>query len=385
MGYDSIKKLIADNQNLSTLITNLTNGGFGTPYIMQSTLEILDDTDATFKIIPDGNKIALCNMLNMYFKTCYFEYIDTKLKNYEKLVEFAKVKLYEVDAACGKRSATVNEIAQGVKGLVAKDIYTVDEDKYKLLCLLQWTFTGKPYYFKQAGYTLEYDSNGEVTTLFYSMVFMCSKQLLELFKWVGTDDFDSCIKKIKKFKAGGGLKYATYEVDEITEEITIKQLVQNIHSKFPRNSDNIKYRRALALSIKYDKKLKYGTKYIEPLDIAFMRQVYDEYIQSLVDVSQRDTMIYIKEKCEKLLNDRYSGLINQEHFVYKIIPNLQKNNYTKVSVKQLRIIDDAYGVLESAKEKLNTNYEAVIDEDEIDNSLQVLSDAIGNGLFEDAK
>ena len=56
----------------------------------------------------------------------------------------------------GIRFATANEVKQGVKGLIPEFIFPAGENEYKLMCLLQWTFCGTPFFFRNAGYKICY-------------------------------------------------------------------------------------------------------------------------------------------------------------------------------------------------------------------------------------
>lgn len=382
MGYNKLIEIIKDDVKLTSFITNISSGYLDIPYIMEETLKVLDDDSPMFNLISESNKKALCIMMDMYFTDCWALYIeDTPL---DKLLQYGKIEVYKVEAANGLRYATINEVAQGIKGLIGEYIYPAGEDEYKKLCLLYWTFTGKSYYYRQAGFELNYNNNGKVTTPFYLMVQNCALQLKELFKWVSMkDEVAKAIKKMDKMKKNKGYKYASFEKDEITEDVTIKQLVYNIYKIFPRNSPNVEYRKALALALKYYK----DKKQLSPLEISMLRETYDKHAidknrnQQIDDGSSAE----LKETCELLLRERYSGKIDSNDFAYKIIETLKKNNYNKCSIKQYEFLDKALKLInrDTKEEKEENNKTEVISDTEIDSSLESLSDAIGNGLFED--
>jgi hypothetical protein len=121
-----------------------------------------------------------------------------------------------------------------------------------------------------------------------------------------------------------------------------------------------------------------------------MRETYAEYINNSSNSTQAEVNTELKAKCEKLLEQRFRGVVNQKHFAYTIIETLKKNNYTKCSPKQYNIIEDAYRQLKLPDENGESTLSEVISDDDIDNELQdyessllELSDAIGDGLFED--
>lgn len=377
MSYNKLFSLIQENNEIKSFILNMSSGVFDIPYLMKETLNILDDCNPMLNMIPDNNKIALSSMINQYFDSCYTYFIDNN--NLESVLEYGKIEIYKVDAANGLRAATVHEIEQGIESLISEYIYPAGEKEFKLLSLLCWTFTGKSYLFRKAGYNLEYE-NKKVKTTFYEMIKMCAYDLKELFSWLETDDnFNNAINKIKKLKKSKGYKYATYEKDEITEYISIKQLICNVEKIFPRSSTNRDYRRGLALALSSSK----GNKKLSPSEVSELRKIYHKYlIDNNNKNSENKTDESLKNKCESILSKRYSGEINPDHFAFKIITTLKSNKYTKVSPKQMAYIDDAFYIINSTN-KTNEVETKILSDDEVDNSLTSLSNAIGKGLFED--
>lgn len=385
MGYNKLFKLLEDNTRMTSFISNISSGYMEIPYIMSETLKILEDDNPFYGIISDNNKKSLCIMMDQYFTDCWELYIeDLKL---DKYLSYGKIEIYKVNAANGLRYATVNEVAQGIKGLIGENIYPAGEEEYKRLCLLQWSFTGVSYYFRQAGYNLEYDGDGKVTTSFYEMIQMCAYQLKELFDWVAVrNNFDKALNRIKKMQKSKGYKYASYEKDEITEDITIKQLVMNIYKIFPRNSSNPEYRRALALALKSYK----NKQQLTPLEVSQLREIYDKHALDIHRNKQesKEVNIDLKEKCELLIAERFKGKVNQKHFAYTIIETLKKNNYTSCSPKQYAVIEEAYKIVTKDINK-NINEQEnkvtkteVISDDDITKSLATYS-LSGGELFDD--
>lgn len=389
MGYTGLLSKL-EQIELKNFITNMIACGDDLPYLMLESLKMLSDESTMFNIIKDSNKVALCNMIRDYFfSDCYVDYMNNV--DYSKIIEYGKLIMYKVYAEDGLRNATVNEISQGVHNLTGEEVYQVEEKEYKLLCLLQWTLTGKSYIFRKAGYKLEYDDNGKPKTLFYDMVVMCANEIKELFSWVHSDGFEVCVKRLKKLAKSRGYKYATYAKDEIIEDIPIKQLFINIKERFPRRSDDKDYRKALAIV------LKTNIKYAAPLDIAFLRNVYERFTieQRGLNARQIEQISGLKQDCERLLKEQFSGKIKSDHYAYRIISTLKSTGYSRCSPKQLKIIEDAKRIIQrydEAEEIDNDvldrkgkagNETRVISEDEIDISLAALSNAMGDGLFED--
>lgn len=385
MSYNKLFKLLEDNTRMTSFISNISSGYMEIPYIMSETLKILEDDNPFFGIISDSNKKSLCIMMDQYFTDCWGLFIeDLKL---DKCLNYGKIEIYKVAAANGLRYATVNEVAQGIKGLIGEYIYPAGEEEYKKLCLLQWSFTGISYYFRQAGYKLDYDSNGKVINSFYEMIQMCAYQLKELFDWVSVkENLDKALNRIKKMQKSKGYKYASYEKDEITEDITIKQLVMNIYKVFPRNSSNPDYRKALALALKSYK----GKQQLTPLEVSQLRDIYDKHALDINRDKKAAASVNtdVKEKCELLLAERFKGKINQKHFAYTIIETLKRNNYTSCSPKQYAVIEEAYMIVTKANNndnKVENNTSAkteVISDDDINESLASYN-LSGGELFDD--
>lgn len=388
MGYNKLFNLLnaEDDKRIKAMICNLSSEYIDVPYLISETLKILDDEHPYYNIITDNNKKALCYMLSRYFNNCWGEYIEDL--NLDKLLKYGKIEVYKVDAANGFRYATEKEIASGVKGLIGENIYPAGEEEYKKLCLLNWTFTGKSYFFRQAGYELKYDTNGKVLTSLYEMIQTSANELKALFTWVTSEDYEKALKKLKKCK---GYKYASSEKDEIIEDITIKQLVYNIYNTFPRKSNNERYRKALSLSIKS----VVNKKTLTPLEISKLREIYDEFAMdrnrnNTVQEANNECNESLKANCELLLKERYNGKVNKNHFAYVIIDTLKKGNYTKCSPKQYSIIEDALSQLNISSEKEEqknlkekSNDTEIITDSEVDLSLANISDAIGDGLFDE--
>lgn len=384
MEFNKLFSLLEDNQQSKSLVTNISQDRFEVPFLLKETVNMLSDESPYLNIISDTNKVLLVNMIKQLYDSCmhiYFEDLDL-----DKFIKQGKLILYKVDAPNGLRLATSNEIANGVKELVGEYFYPCGEEDYKKMCLLNWTFNGRKFFFTEAGFKLTYTSNKETKETLYDMIQMSAHNLKDLFVWASIyDNIESAISKIKKLKSG--YKYASYEKDEIEETISIKQLIYNIDKQFPRNSDNPEYRKAIALMIKG----KTNIKNLSPLDVAYMRKVY--YKRALDTNTKKPDEVneQLKSECETLLKERYKGKIKPDHFVYNIITTLKNKNYKYCSVKQYNIIKSALDIIKEEKEDTNNNMmvldDTVIDEaikNNENNNIENISDQLGEGLlFED--
>lgn len=361
--YFSIEK---NTQVKSTL--TVINSGLEEPFLALKIAELLSDESLLINILSDKDKLNTGNFLYNYHRVCWGLFTDADdMKRLENGLKMAKRELYKVDAPMGERFATTKEIAMGVKQLKGEIQYPVTEDTYKLLCILYWSFTGKPAYFKEAGYNLTYDvANKGYKESFYEMLLMSYKQLVEACNfYTNYAKFDATMKALDKVRKVG-FKYASYADDEIEETLSIKQLIYNIDITFPRSSSNADYRKAISLVIKGKKSLKSLT----PLDIAFLRRVYLQYaVDKKGELEKSEPNAEIQEMCEELLREQYKGKVKQDHFAYKIIETLKKSGYKKCSQKQYSILEDAYKSIHGEKEEDDRDNITIIDDAFIEQSL----------------
>lgn len=374
MGYNKLFNIIKCDDKTKNLIANISKME-NTPYILSEVMSILDDNSELFNSIGDKDKEQFVNLIKLYFENCFEYWLD--FKDIEKAIKYGKIKIYKVEAANGLRFATVNEIEQGVSGLLGEYIYPAGENEFKMLSLLMWTFTGISYYFRCAGYSLSYNKDSKVIETFCEMIAMCVHDLKKMIVWLSNEEkVDKALRIMNKFKKTKGYKYASFERDEITEDISIKQLIHNIDKEFPRNSTNNLYRKAIALVIKTNR----DNQRLEPLEVAELRRIYRMYLseRTIKKSNENKTNEELKSMCERILSERDSGKIDPKHFAYVIIDTLKKKNYSKCSDKQYRFIADAINILDN---NIDNSTEVITDID-IDSSLSDLSNAIGLGIFE---
>lgn len=384
------------DSKLITILGNLECLGSEQPYLISETFNMLDDDSPLYGLIPDINKLALAKMIRAYFNTCWTLYLD--VDKYVSLTKYSRLDSYSIDADKGVRLATENEIKQGVRGLQRKDVYPAGEDYNKLINLLVWTMTGNTFYFRRAGFKNNFNSEGKVTDNLYQMITMCCNELNLLFDFVADENkFTKLTRIVEKSKKTGGIKYATYASDEINENISVKQLINNVKLNFPRNSSDKSIRKAIALSLKYT-----NNKSLTPMEISYIRGVYSYYLNNTDMIKAKDYNkakenedTELKKKCDLIVRERYRGIIDSNHFVYKIIDTLRKYNFSKCSNNQYAIIEEALRIINTTaknnnvdKEKMRENEElsrnavGVLSDDDLDN-YESLSDFIGDGEIEE--
>ena len=378
------------DEKTQSLIKNLSSGYIEVPYLIGEILKLLEDDHPLSDFILEINKKHLCKLIEQYFTDCWELYAEDI--PFDKLLNYGKIEVYKIDAYNGLRYATEKEVKQGIKGLIPEHIYPAGEEAYNKLCLLYWTFTGRNYYLRQSGVDIDFRyEGGKLMTSFYEIIQKSFASLQEMIKYVSVEEnISSAIKKIKKMQKTNGYKYATYERDEINEDVSVKQLLLNIYDFFPRSSPVPEYRKALALVLKHR-----SGKTLSPLEISELRTIYDKFaMDSTMTLTKKSNVSQtekIKNMCDSILKGKEIGKISEKHFAFVIIPTITKFNY-KCSPKQFAILEDAMAIINGTKvDERNkpsgkneaASATAIISDEEVDSSLSSISDMIGQGLFGD--
>lgn len=364
--------------------------------LMVNILEILDETGPYSGVLSEHNRSALLRLLLRYVDSCWPVYLEgVKIDN---LFPYMQTTVYHVNAADGYRVATINEVANGVSSLVGEVTDNIPEKDQRLLKLLQWTFDGSWRTFKSAGYDIKFNSDRTVATTYMQMLGQAGKELNDLVDYM--DDgkqFDYCLTTLRNVKRAGKYKYPQYAPDEIKVDVSLKQLIFMLKQQLPKGSSNPDIRRAwyLVLHTYSDSK---GQKNPNPSDVAFLRNVYTELTTKgssfsgnikQDDEDRRLEQQKLKDKCDRLLAGRDNHLIKSNHFAFKIIETLQRIEYSRVSIKQMTILEDALKELDvnsRAKENVSKSFSNIVDvdtassSDEIPNVFDVAS-MLGDGLI----
>ena len=384
--YKIISKLLDDDSELLSAFVAIKNNVTGSK-LLEELIEFLGDDNLKTANIHDNNKVSLVSLMRKYFLSCGDTFMTDDI-NLEKLVDAAKQDIYHISAPLGFRVATSQEVENGVRGLVAVERFNIDEEKYKLLNLLLWTITGRLRYYSRSGHRYNYESDVGLTDNIYEMIARSAESLNKMMRWVGNKTEFNRDMQVLKNAAKNKYRYPEYAEDEITEDITIKQLLFYLDGNLPRGSDNQTFREAISLVIKH-KNNKYFK--LSPDNISRLREAYDELTSNPTSVenSIEDEESHLKEECERLLRGRDMGMITGSHFAFKIISTLKKFNYRSCSSKQYEIIQDALGklsVAEHEKEQMEDleKHTKIIDVDEelAGGSLVDISNALGDGDFE---
>lgn len=377
--YSVIRRLITDEKmwnNFISIVRNVHNSK-----MLNDLKDFLADSNFALVTVPDRHKIALVSLMIKYYSICGVWLIGKN--DLDKLLECGKIVIYKIDAPLGLRVATISEVKNGVRGLLPTYTYPIGYDKYKLLCLLMWTITGLRKYYAEAGFKCRYGPDGKCIDTIYDMIFRCADSLEKLFEWhMNKEEFDADMIKLRSLIKHKEYQYPQFARDEVKEDLTVKQLLYYLENNVPKKSGNVKYNKALYLLISR----KQYNRELTPGDISFLREVYHELQEDIAAQSAREAKrLKLKEECEQLLTAREQGLVPYDHFAFKIISTLKRNNYSKCSNKQYEIIRDALGLMRKNAGKPQNSVE-IIDEipdvDDVVEELVDISNALGNGEYE---
>lgn len=378
MTFDKLSNILNDDI-LVTRISSISNQLDAAPKVLTRLYSLIHDDSVFWNVTNDSQKRGLAYMAVTVYDGCFYAYNENIIK--PDHCKYGAIEVYDIDAADGLRPATIGEVKSGVHGLIAKNIYPAGEESYRNISIILWLFTDIAYYYRCAGLPIEYDRFGKVSTTTYEMLNRAVKRIADAITWLMQGNAEKAIKIINKYKSSGGYKYAEYAKDEVRENISIKQLIKNIDNEMPRNSDKAEFRRAISLIIKTNK----NNVRLTPLEISWLRNVYDELIATKSNTEKPEMDTRLKADCDRISQAQLAGLLSRSDFVFKIIGTLSKNGYTKCSPKQRKFIDDAIEKLDNINRENNTGNKSpaqVINDDDIDLTLTGVSDLIGQGLFE---
>ena len=289
----------------------------------------------------DRNKGALARLVIQYGRNMEPVINDTKV-NVDRMANGARRYIYRMDAVNGIRIATNTEIEDGALGLIEEVKYTISEENFRLVKLMAWTVHGRHRDLID-GVGKYVDKNLPL----YEKIIVSANDLIKLFNWVSQpvqylEDRDKLLKMNKVIEE---YKYPDYAYDEVKSEYSPRQLVYYLDKNLPRGSSDKDTRRALNLVINFKK-----TKYFRlgPMEKQLLRKEYEKAIK--VVKKEEETGSQLKDDCEKLLKARKDGLVDKNHFAFKIIETLRGFGYSRCSEKQYDIIRDALLKVKEAKE-----------------------------------
>lgn len=340
MTFNRLSKILADNQDLVTYISNVAKNEVELPYILDNIIKLLDDTSYENRTVSDNDIAVMAYMFKEYMSKCYAD--SDEIANSPKVVDGSMFTVYKIVASNGERFATKGEIDEGVEGLFEDKVYPAGEEEAKFLHLLYWTATGKTFAFRRAGFKLNYDKSGKVLNSFYEMIKMSYLQIKEMIDWVYSgDNFEKSVKRVKKFLKQGSYKYADYEKDEIKADMSVKQLFKGVQQHMPTGSSNVEYRKAWVIYLS----AKNGRK-VSPIQISELRGIYRRFCSAdkIDKLTSKNTSLM--EMCNRIERGVEEGKLSKTHFSLVIINTIKNGNYSRCSEKQSNILNDAIKIIE---------------------------------------
>jgi len=324
---------------------------------------LLSNDNTQLETISDKNVLGLVNLLLKFNESLGNIVLDNE--KIERTIEKMERPFFKMRVSGRVRVATAREVNDGATGLFSETKYALaDDKKRKALWLLAWAASGNDYYYYKIGKGF----NKEVVYMkLYSQISNATEELAYLLNWAEDPSFMVDLGVVKRF-AKDKYTYPDYEVDEVIDELTRKQVLYMLDEEIPRGTENKEYRRALALIIK-EKTNKYYT--IPPNEVAELRELYKKVVENKPKAlresnSKLEMDKKLKNDCEYLISARDAGVIQPGEFVFKIIGTLRERGYvTKVSEKQYKIIKEA---LEKVGDRLRS--EKLVRTPEIDKLLE---------------
>lgn len=330
MSYESINSKIADEKLLKSMV-GIENSNIKVAYLLDATLEILSDNSSYLNIISERNKIALCNLCIKVASTLAGASAFKKDTEIKKACEYSMKKIYYTEAPNGKRIATKGEINNGVTELTVDVTYPAGEDVHRKLNTLGWILFGDVRYIYALGFKVKYNDRKEVVTPTYDIIAALATDINSALEWYSTMQFDKALKIIQKFSKAYKNIYIDSVQDEIKESISVEQITKDILDRFPKGSNNIEYRRAIAISLKYRNKNK-----LTPMEIKFIREQHRDFnVETSTDNESNNE---IKIICNNILKAVNNGEIKEEELGVKIAKGLVDSQKWRVSTKQLSVI-----------------------------------------------
>ena len=375
---------LEDGEQLIKIMRGLDNES-SSIWLIDEIADMLKDWSPLFSMITDKNKIALVRLIRNLFPLIVSRGMGELV--HDKVIEFAFEDIAYINDGTEERIATKKEYEQGVKGLICKRKWNIDEEDYKSLRLLTWILDGKSYDFTGAGYKLTFKDSNVPTETTYEMIYIAAERINNIKDLL--ERYEDLVTRLKNYKKKGRMKYPAYSRYEVVEDYTVKQLLNNIDISFKRGSKDENYRRALSLVIN----AKRG-KTLTPFEISFLRTTYERHAADLSeakdkveDIAEEDNKV--KKMCMELLDAKRRNAVDKKEFGFKIIDSLARNNFTKCSEKQFKIIDDLYqkAFNKTAATRDNgadsENKVTIISEENMNNTLSDMYDMINSGnLFE---
>lgn len=342
MSYESINSVITDEKLLKSMI-GIENSNIKVAYLVDATLMLLSDNSSYINIISEKNKVALCNLCINVTSTLAGASAFKKDIDIKKACEYSMKKVYYTDAPNGKRIATKGEINDGITELIMDTTYPAGIDAHRKLNTLAWILFGDIKYVYALGFKVKYNDKREVITPTYDIIAALAADINQSLEWYSTMQFDKALKIIQKFSKAYRKIYIDSVQDEIKESISIEQVTKDILDRFPRGSNNVNYRRAIAISLKYRNKSK-----LTPMEMKFIREQHRDF--NIEIETDNEGSNEVKLICNTIIKAASDGIIKEGELGLKIARSLVDSQRWRVSTKQLNVLTNLSNRINKPKE-----------------------------------
>lgn len=381
MSYNILTSWLGGDTETIELISNISNDKLDKPVLLSKLLDMISDDSPYIRHIGEAKTLSLARLAKEYFNTCWSAYLDTSMGGVklDTLIKYSEYIVYHVQAPNGFRVATENEIKNGVEELVAKTTPVLSDEEAEHLNLLLWTFKGQLRYYKKAGLSFTY-TDGKLDDTDYQLVCKAGQKLRGMIDWISVGgNYERALASLKIGKKASKYKYPNFAKDEIICEVSPKQIQYlcelNIVGKGLTDTQ-FEVKRILY-------RVKKDNYKPLPHEITLMRKAYNEVVNGVTENSTQKLGTTIDALCEKLDKGKATGLIDSNHFAFKIVNTIRKTG--RCSDKQLNILREAENKMDSqviSVVKAQENKEKSNDIDDDMKELLELSDSLGLGKLE---
>lgn len=379
MSYSILSRLLTDPNDLKFL-NNLTSGRLQLPYLLETTLMYMNDNNSR---ISDQNRESLFKLTKTYFNACFVAYIDqsSATSRLEKLIEGAHSTVYYTTTPYMDRVATENEVNNGIAELRADVTNNISEEVERYLNLLMWTFSGLVRYYIRAGFKATYQDNRLIETP-YQLIQASALCLKDMVAWMSEPgNYDKTITILREaIKAGKSYRYPTFATDEITPDISAKQIIYLCDTKIRGNGATETQFNALNIIRRHKKNARIKLK---PFEIATLRRAYAEIQDEIVDPEGEELDPVVGELCEEIDRALEDGIISSNEFALKIVKTVRQR--IRCSDKQLNILMETKSKIDKKRAEIESSDFGDITNKATKNTesseLLGISDALGSGVL----
>lgn len=380
MGHTFIENLLTDSNDIA-LLKNIANDKLDKPVMLDKLLKILADDSPYIAHIETEKLMSLFRLSKEYFNTCWGIYLDSAMGgiHLDKIIQYTENTVYYVFAPDGYRVATVNEINNGVEELTPEVTPTLPDDVIEHLNILLWSFNGQLRYYKKAGLTYTY-KDGKLEETDYQLICKAGQKLRSMIDWIAVKgNYERALATLKATKKASKYKYPNFARDEISCEISTKQIIYLCRTNIAGRGVTEAQQETKKILFKIQKD---NYKPL-PHEVAIMRKAYTEVSNGIVEDMTKKLDDGVKDLCSYISLASSKSLIEKTHFVFKVINTINKTG--KCSDKQMSILLSAKDEIDKKNRLMAEGNKTGKDAEDEDDSMKELfdmSEALGSGILE---